>query len=567
MKKLLYSLFLVFTIFIGMNYAKANSISDINMDIYIDSNGDAHVVEKWTASLTSGTEGYKPYYNLGSSTIENFSVSDETNTYYNIGSWDTSASFSDKAYKNGINEISDGVELCWGISNYGTHTYTLSYTITNFVAQLSDYQMVYWTLIPYELSSKPDNVYIKIYADNAFSDSLDVWGYGNYGGYAYVYDGYIEMSNDDLDSDEYMTVLIKFDNGTFNTSNILDYDFDYYYNMAEKGASHYKGSSNFIGTIVSIFIMIINLGIWILIFVGISKASKTMNSVGTKKFNFGVAGKKVPKDVPLFRELVCGKDLYRTYWLACNYNLAKKNTDFLGAIILKWLKTGKIKIENKTVGKIFKKEDTTIVFVERGYDFDTQLESQLYDYMVEASKDGILESKEFERWCSTNYNKILKWFDKVADYESDLLTNEGKLVPVEKTTFGIFKSTIYDVDASMMEEAKQLKGLKKFFNEFGNMKDKEAIDVHMWEEYLMYAQILGVADKVAKQFKELYPDVITDYSYESVVFVSTISRSGMVSASNARSRAQSYSSGGGGFSSGGGGGGSFGGGGGGGGFR
>lgn len=567
MKKLLYSLFLVFSIFMGMNYAKANSISDINMDIYIDSNGDAHVVEKWTASLTSGTEGYKPYYNLGSSTIENFSVSDETNTYYNIGSWNTDASFNDKAYKNGINEISNGVELCWGISNYGTHTYTLSYTITNFVAQLSDSQMVYWTLIPYELSSKPDNVYIKIYADNAFSDSLDVWGYGNYGGYAYVYDGYIEMSNDDLDSDEYMTILIKFDDGTFNTSNILNHDFDYYHDMAEEGSTHYKKNTNFISTLISIFIMIANFVIWILVFVGISKAARAMNSIGTKRFDFGETGRKVPKDVPLFRELVCGKDLYRTYWLACNYNLVKKNTDFLGAIILKWLKTGKIKIENKTVGKIFKKEDTTIVFEEKGYNFDTQLEGQLYDYMVEASKDGILESKEFERWCSNNYNKILKWFDKVADYESDLLTNEGKLVPVEKTTLGIFKSITYSVDASMMEEAKKLKGLKKFFNEFENMKDKEAIDVHMWEEYLMYAQILGVADKVAKQFKELYPDVITDYSYESVVFVSTISRSGMASASSAKSRAESYSSGGGGFSSGGGGGGSFGGGGGGGGFR
>ena len=85
----------------------------------------------------------------------------------------------------------------------------------------------------------------------------------------------------------------------------------------------------------------------------------------------------------------------------------------------------------------------------------------------------------------------------------------------------------------------------------------------LWEEYLMYAQIFGVASEVAKQFKKLYPDVITDYNYESVVFVRNVSYSGMRAASTARSRAQSYSSGGGGFSSGGGGGGSFGGGGGG----
>ena len=84
----------------------------------------------------------------------------------------------------------------------------------------------------------------------------------------------------------------------------------------------------------------------------------------------------------------------------------------------------------------------------------------------------------------------------------------------------------------------------------------------------MYAQIFGIAEKVAAEFKKLYPDVITDLSYNQVVFVHHMSYSSMRSANSAYQRAHSYSSGGGGFSSGGGGGGSFGGGGGGGGgFR
>ena len=96
--------------------------------------------------------------------------------------------------------------------------------------------------------------------------------------------------------------------------------------------------------------------------------------------------------------------------------------------------------------------------------------------------------------------------------------------------------------------------------------------MHLWDEYLMYAQIFGMADEVAEQFKKLYPEIITEmdsfgYSYNDIMFMRAISYSGVKSASTAKSRAQSYSSGGGGFSSGGGGGGSFGGGGGGGGFR
>ena len=110
-------------------------------------------------------------------------------------------------------------------------------------------------------------------------------------------------------------------------------------------------------------------------------------------------------------------------------------------------------------------------------------------------------------------------------------------------------------------------GLKKFLNEFSTIKDRESIEVKIWDEYLMYAQIFGIAKKVAQEFKKLYPDIITEEYYNDIIFIHTISYDGVRAASVAKSRAESYSSGGGGFSSGGGGGGSFGGGGGGGGFR
>ena len=84
----------------------------------------------------------------------------------------------------------------------------------------------------------------------------------------------------------------------------------------------------------------------------------------------------------------------------------------------------------------------------------------------------------------------------------------------------------------------------------------------------MYAQIFGIAEEVAKQFKNLYPEVLTEmqsYNYDigDIIIITHLSNTMMVSASSARSAAQSYNSGGGGFSSGGGGFGSFGGGGGG----
>mgnify|MGYP003301287577 CR=1 FL=1 len=94
------------------------------------------------------------------------------------------------------------------------------------------------------------------------------------------------------------------------------------------------------------------------------------------------------------------------------------------------------------------------------------------------------------------------------------------------------------------------------------------MEVKLWDEYLMFAYLFGIADKVAKQLKDMYPEVVMEmqrqnFDYDTLIFVNNISTRSVSAASSARQAAESYSSGGGGFSSGGGGGGSFGGGGGG----
>ena len=83
----------------------------------------------------------------------------------------------------------------------------------------------------------------------------------------------------------------------------------------------------------------------------------------------------------------------------------------------------------------------------------------------------------------------------------------------------------------------------------------------------MFAYLFGIADKVAKQIKNMYPEYIANLDnnidLDTIILFNMISVRSANAASSARASAQSYSGGGGGFSSGGGGGGSFGGGGGG----
>ena len=559
--KIVYLTVFILIILSIKNIVSANSISSINMDIYVDNNGNAEVTEVWSCYTNQGTECYHPYYNLGNSKITNLRVSDNKGrSYEQSSSWDTDDTMSEKAYKCGINNIYNGVELCWGISNYGSNIYTVKYNISNFVSELTDSQMMYWTLIPYDFSNTIGSVKIKIYADKSFSKEIPVWGYGNYGGLCYVDNGAIYMQSDGaLDKSEYMTFLAKFQKETFNTSNVLEKDFDYYFQMAEGGSTKYiKKQKSLFSKIFGIFAVLINF-IFPIIIIIISSAVESNKKFG---FKYGESGRKIPKDVAYYRDIPCNGDVFRAYYIAYQYNIMKNKTDLLGAIILKWIKAGIIRTEQRNGEKIFKKEETVIILGDNPkHQFENKMETKLFNYMYIASKDGILENKEFEKWCKSSYEKILDWFDDILEEERDKLITDG-LILVDKSRKYFGKRT---ATQELKEEALKIAGLKKFLLEYTLIQERYAIEVELFEDYLIYAQLLGIAKQVSKQFKELYPDMIeqTNYgSYDSIIYINYCASHGVSSANSARAAAESYSSGGGGFSSGGGGGGSFGGGGG-----
>ena len=562
MKKIIFTLVL----FLVPSIILANEINNIDMKIYVDNNGTAHVTEEWTTKLNEGTEGYKPYYNLGTSEISNFKVSMNGTEYTYNSDYNINDSFNEKKYKNGFHYIDNGVELCFGITEYGKNTYTLSYDISNFVVNTSDgYQMIYWTLFPYNYNPSPERVYIKIYSDFKYADTLDVWGYGKYGAPTYVYDGYIEMDSEStVSSSEYMAILVKFPENTFTLDTTVDKTFQEYLDMANDGAVTYNESEetlfekilNFIFAIIGLLVPFTTIFIII--------KSAISNSYGYK--NNKIIDKK---NTPLFRDIPCNKNIYYANTLVkLNKNIFNgyKETNIFGSIILKWVKENKVVFKNGPSGKFNK--NTSSIDLTLNPTFDNVLEKELFDIMHEASIDGILETKELEKWCNKNYTKFFNLFERINKVEIEKLKQDNHIYTrnskEECKKKNVMDDTIYD-------DSTKLYGLKKFLEEFSKIDTREVLEVHIWDEYLMFAYIFGIADKVAKQLKNLYPEVLADpnnyVDLDTILYINYISNRSVNAASTAKSRAESYSSGGGGFSSGGGGGGSFGGGGGGGGFR
>lgn len=541
MKKIIFFISL-FLINISCCLASDN-IYSIDIKAYVDRDGTASIVEYWDVKASSGSEWYKSLYNMGNMTLSDYKVyMDGKAMTYKI--WNINESMAKKSGFYGINETNDGIELCFGKTDLKRHTFTLMYKLENFVFNVSDAQVIYNSFLP---KGNADKFTLELSSYYYFPDDLDVWGYG-YRGYAYVKDGKIYISNDKKIKNEYVVLLAKFPLNTFDTNNSYSKfsNFNDVLSLAEKGSHKYSD--------VNIWSIIYSLFHFIIVFIGFPLF--IIYQCKSDKYGY-INNKKINKDnSPYFRDIPCNKDIYYANALASVNGWLPKDTNILGAIMLKWIKLGILSVD--------KNSKNTKLVINPTDKITDSLELELYEIMKKASGDNVLEKNEFEKWAKKNYTKFFNLFDKIKTTKVKELQKSGHIFKRENRKQCKYKNVL---DDSLYDESKKLYGLKLFLDDFSNIDDKSAIEVNLWDEYLMFAYIFGSAKKVIKQFKNLYPEVITemerynlDYNTFDVIY--HMSYATARAATSAREAARSYSGGGGGFSSSGGGGGSFGGGGG-----
>lgn len=559
----------LFIIFIFPMSVEADRIYNLDMDVYLDENGNAEITEKWDVKASSGTEWYKQYMNLENTSVSDLYVYMDDKPLVKKEFWNVDGSLEEKSGYYGINNVNsgiyDGIELCFGKGDMNRHTFVLKYKLNNFIYNTSDSQIIYFTMFP---KVKADNFEVNVTSYYSFSNNLDVWGYG-YKGYAYVKNGKIIMANKGKLRNEYVVLLAKFPLDTFNTYNsYYKYsDFNTVLSMAEEGSySHgYKDSYNGFQWFFLVFLILVaQYLIFYSVGFSISMIGSRIKKIfsGKKKHSYYRGDKKIKYDnVPFFREIPCGKNIYYANTLIYLNGLDYDNGNIVGAIILKWAKEGKIRFI-KNDNQEFSKKNGSIQFFEN-ISFDNNLEETLYKLMQTASKDNLLEAKELKKYCKNNYSLFTNLLDS---FNNDMIRQLQKNMYITAPKY----NDIYGMNDKIYEDSIQLIGLKKYLKEFSKIDTKEVMDIKLWDEYLMFAYLFGIADKVAKQLTNLYPTEMNnfnfDYNVAEFIFDITVDSfnamditADVVKAHEAG--VKSYTSGGGGFSSGGGGGGSIGGGG------
>lgn len=217
-----------------------------------------------------------------------------------------------------------------------------------------------------------------------------------------------------------------------------------------------------------------------------------------------------------------------------------------------------------------------------------------------------ITSKELEKYIKKSGNKVIKLKDEIdknteeALYQKELADKKGKqertnitafailslmflifsiilfgilvgtkdmnpigMIPFIVTTgiqlivFAILAIKTNVLTQTGIDENAKWKGLKKYMEDFSMLDKREIPEIVIWEKFLVYATVLGIADKVLKQLKIVYPNIteqmnVNSYGYIYLMMNTNFSNSFSHAITNSMSSAYSSASGGGGGFSGGG---------------
>lgn len=556
MKKLKSYIILFFILLISIVYpgntVEANSIEELFISVEIQEDGSAIFRDQRVINADQGTEHYISLGNLGDSEILDFKVYDENGKELEkVDNWDIDASLEEKSGKYGINRNGNEIELCYGIGKYGTVNFTAEYKITNFIRNLEDgNQVFYWTFLNQNMDKINYSV-VEIINTKGYKyeyPNTKFWFFGYEGGDADITEEkLIARTHSDFNSSDYMTLLGYFDGKVFETTGSFEYTFDELLDMATSGSTinDNEYNSNSYGLRIQEFypFIIPFLFIFIGLFRARNKSSKKISNIVNTK------------DVDYYRDTPNMK-FYDT-----QYMMDTDVSNMISSYIIKWINEGRLKDDVEETGFIFKKDQLALKIIDDNIENIKNInERQLWDMVIKASEgDGLLTQKEFKRYVKNNHKGFGRWIDSIERNSKTKLENEGYLeiqkqkflfIPYDKLGYSDKGKTLY----------KNIIGFKKYLQDFSLLNERGMSESALWQDYMVWASYLGIAEEVYKQFEIVDPTIVETMPYNMNTIYYTRAFSNSVSNTYSSQVRQQASSGGGGMSFGGGGGGSFGGG-------
>lgn len=498
MRKILFSAVLLLL----AHLVAAQEIRSVDINVYINDDGDAYVKQVWDVTVVSGTEWYIPIGNLNGSSVRGLKVSEDGREFEDEGrSWNVNRTLEQKAFRSGIVEKGkDAVELCWGQGSYGPHKWTAGFVVLGLVNSLQDYDAFNFMFVNPGLVAPPKHASItfqRLSGEPFQSDSTRFWFFGCEGESVLRDDGTIFFETDrPMPSNGKLIAMMRFEKGMFNASNVRDMKFEKMQKEAFKGSSYStKKKGGFLSnlswdTLIDLFfelliVLVIFGALLLALFLWIKDLIiKALGRPWSAKFFGSSSVKGWAREAPFE-----GSIPVAAYLLKEGTRLTFKNGHperAIGAYFLRWIKDGlvvPVKAEDGHYDLQFPSEEP---------DFDDPCAKSLFKKAMDASGDNmILEKGEFDSWAEKHYKSMAGWPDSVV--------KQGK-------------SSYTSFRGDKVAESAKLLQFKNFLNEFTIASEREVPEVALWGQYLEFAQLFGIADKVAQGFAKRFPKEFVDFS-------------------------------------------------------
>jgi uncharacterized membrane protein len=378
--------------------------------------------------------------------------------------------------------------------------------MSNVVKSLNDYDMLHLQLINEEISAPPKHVKVTIEAQNAQIDTswVRIWGFGFHGNASFEDGKAVYESTDSFRYESSLIALMRFDKGVFESESVQKKDFQDVLDHAMEGSDYrdegYKKTwqqklAELFMSFLSVLVVFICIFLPFLRMLNGDKLSRRQK----RKVLGGPADK-----VMWYRDLPFQGDIYKTDYLLDLLETKRQSNGIASAIILRLIEKGYLLVSKDEKGKVEISFDETK---------DTKLlddhELGLYDMMKQASgSDLVLQDKEFSRWSqrTRNQDTIRLWangldLDAKRELRKDNVVSGKKFSEQGKV------------------EAQRVMGFKNFLNDFTLSSERESVEVGLWKDYLVYASLYGIADKVAKELKDIDPRVFEQVmAYDYTMF-------------------------------------------------
>ena len=524
-------------------------LHDLDIRVVLYKNGDALISETRKMTIDSeGTECYIGLANMGQSTIKDLTVTDETGARYVYTDWDVSESRSWKQYKCGIVTTKRGYELCWGLGAEGERTYTTTYIMTGLVRGYPDACAIRHVFLDTAVSPKPEHARVAITtADTTMvisDETCGLWGF-KFQGELWFENGYMMAeTTEPMNNEAGLYLMARFPKEMFEPTIWEEDSFEDKKEEAFEGSDYEydEDEDDMSGFEWLMFILVYG-----------GAALLVIGSVVWRIYSVWSAKRKLNKNLLWYRDIPLNGNLQEANKILNAYKYFNSDyNNLMSACILKLISMGIITIETKPNHK-GKMEPNFVIHDYKEIDKQPVLMRQLYKIFKEsAGSDRVLEPWELKSYMrSTSHQSVIDQFVTTLHAKKDL----SKYPPTDKGVNEVF-------------------GLRKFLKEFTLLDERELKEVTLWKDYMIYATLFGIADKVIKEMKQVNPayfdmDRVASQMADDMtlpLIYSTLQRS-TSSAVAAKAAREHRAHGGGGHSSWGGGGGGFSGGGGGGGVR